>query len=74
MIKRTNLGKITLGSGCSDVGDLDLELATVVGRAARGSRAVGLDLLSDTLSDGRGDDGGREGNGGSDGVTHTGGG
>jgi hypothetical protein len=70
----TNLGERALSRGGRDVGDLDLELAVVVGRASSGSRGVGLDLLSDTLGDGRGDNGGREDSGGSDGVTHVGGG
>lgn len=56
--------------GGGHVGDLDLELAIVVGRAAGGSRGVGLDLLGDTLGDGRSDSDGREGNGGGS-VAHV---
>ncbi len=67
----TNLVQGALGGGLSDVDDLDLELAVVARGAARGSRSVRLDLLGDTLSDGSGDDSGREGEGGSDGVTHV---
>lgn len=70
ILRRTNLVQGAPGGGLSDVDDLDLEVAVVVGRAARGSRGVGLDLLSDTLSDWSGDNSGREGEGGSDGVTH----
>ena len=70
-ILETNLVQGALGSGLSDVDDLDLEVAVVVRRAARGSSRLGLELLSDALSDGRGDDSGREGDSGSDGVTHV---
>jgi len=55
--------------GGGHVGDLDLELAIVAGRAAFGGRGVRLDLLSHTLGDGRGDSDSREGNGGGS-VTH----
>jgi hypothetical protein len=58
----------------SNVDDLDLEIAAVIRGAARGSRGVGLDVAGDTLSDGRGNDSGREGDGGGDGVAHIGGG
>lgn len=60
-----------LGAGAGDVGDLDLELAVVAGRTALGSRVVRLDLVSDAL--GKSGNGGREGDGGGDGVTHIGG-
>jgi len=52
------------GVGGGDVGDLDLELAVVAGRAAIGGGRFGLDVLSDALGDGRSDSDGREGNGG----------
>jgi hypothetical protein len=52
------------------VGNLDLEVAIVVGRAAIRSRGVRLDLLSDALGDGRSDSDGREGNGGGS-VAHV---
>lgn len=67
----TNLVQGALGGGLSDVDDLDLEVAVVARGAARGGRSVRLDLLGDTLSDGSGDDSGREGEGGSDGVAHV---
>lgn len=73
-VRRTNLAEGALGGGLSDVDDLDLEVAVVARSAARGSRGIGLDVLGDTLGDGRGNDSGREGDGGSDGVTHIDGG
>jgi hypothetical protein len=62
-----------LGGGLSDVDDLDLEVAVVTRGATRGSRRAGLDVVGDTLSDGRGNDSGRKGDRGSDGVAHVGG-
>lgn len=56
--------------GGGDVGDLDLELAIVAGRATRGGRGVGLDVLSDALGDGRSDSSGRKGDGGGS-VAHV---
>lgn len=70
----TNLVERALGVSGRNVGDLDLEVAVVARRAARGCRFIGLDLLSDALSDRRGNDSGREDNGGSDSVAHIGGG
>jgi hypothetical protein len=58
----------------SNVNDLDLEVAAVARRAAGGSRGVRLDVVGDTLSNGRGNDSGREGDSGGDGVAHIGGG
>ena len=72
-ILETNLVQGALGSGLSDVDDLDLEVAVVARGAARGSGRLGLELLGDTLGDRSGDNSGREGDRGSDGVTHIGG-
>jgi hypothetical protein len=72
-LRKTNLVQGALGGGLSDVDDLDLEVAVVTRGATRGSRRAGLDVVGDTLSDGRGNDSGRKGDRGSDGVAHVGG-
>jgi len=67
---RTNLAQRALGGGLSDVDDLDLEVAVVARGATRGSGRLRLELLGDTLGDRSGDNSGREGDRGSNGVTH----
>jgi hypothetical protein len=65
------LAQGALGCGHGDIDDLDLEVAVVARGAARGSRGAGLDVVGHTLGDGRGNDSGREGDRGGDGVTHV---
>lgn len=72
MKKLSESTNLVLGGGRGDIGDGDLEVAVVVGRASLGSRGVRLDLVGDTL--GESDNSGREGEGGGNSVAHIGGG